>query len=550
MDRVTRTRRRWFARLCVATMLCVPAAARAQGFAGVLTFHNDNARTGQNLAETVLTPVNVNSSAFGKLLGCKVDGFVYAQPLYVPGVRIRGKRARNVVYLATEHDSVYAFDADSKRSCRPLWKHSFLSLRARITTVPSSLLHTVDLVPEVGITGTPVIDPSSGTLYVIAKTLERGVVMQHLHALDIRTGKEKFGGPVAIDSSIEVPGSGDGSAGGHVPFNATTQNQRSGLLLLGGVVYAAWAAHNDMGPYHGWVIGFDAHTLQVVRVFNTTPNGGLGGIWMSADGISSDAGGDLYMLTGNGTFDADLGGVDYGDSFLRLGPGAGTALDVVDYFTPWNQQDLSTNDLDLGSGGPLLIDAGGAHPHEIVSGGKDGTLYVIDRDSMGGFNTSSMSDPQIVQELVHQFGRIYCAPSYFNGAIYVSSGRVTSGGPPGAGALEAFTVNSDGTLSGTPSSAAAVAPFAFPAPTVSISANGATGGIVWALRNESYGDPHGHATLYAFDAGNLANELYDSDQAGTRDQCGAAVKFTVPTVANGRVYVGGQRAYTVYGPLP
>jgi hypothetical protein len=541
---------RWFARLFAALLLCAPAAAHAQGFAGVLTFHSDNSRTGQNLAETILTPANVNSSTFGKLLGCKVDGFVYAQPLYVPGVRIRGKRARNVVYLATEHDSVYAFDADSKRSCRPLWKRSFLNKRKRITTVPSTMLNTVDLVPEVGITGTPVIDPSSGTLYVVAKTLERGVVAQHLHALDLRTGKEKFGGPVAIDATIMVAGAGDGSASGQVPFDATTQNQRSGLLLSGGVVYIAWAAHNDHGPYHGWVIGFDAHTLQVVRVFNSTPNGGLGGVWMSADGISADASGNLYLLTGNGTFDADLGGVDYGDSFLRLGPGSGNALEVVDYFTPWNQQVLSAKDLDLGSGGALLIDAGGAHPHEIISGGKDGTLYVIDRDQMGGFNTSSMSDPQIVQELVHQFGPIYCAPSYFDGSIYLSSGQVNSGGPAGAGALEAYTILPDGTLSGTPSSVAAVASFRTPGPSVAISANGATGGIVWALRNESYGNPSGHATLYAFDARNLANELYDSDQAGTRDQCGAAVKFTVPIVAGGRVYVGGQRAYTVYGLLP
>jgi hypothetical protein len=549
MKRVSR-QIHWLAAVCVAVTFCVPAAARAQGFAGVLTFHNDNARTGQNLAETVLTPANVNSSTFGKLFGCKVDGFVYAQPLYVPGVRIRGKRARNVVYLATEHDTVYAFDADRKRRCRPLWKRSFISKRKRITTVPSTMLKTVDLVPEVGITGTPVIDPSSGTLYVVAKTLERGAVAQHLHALDIRTGKEKFGGPVAIDATITVAGGGDGSTSGQVPFDAATQNQRSGLLLSGGVVYVAWAAHNDKGPYHGWVIGFDAHTLQVVRVFNSTPNGGLGGIWMSADGIAADASGNLYLQTGNGTFDADVGGIDYGDSLLRLEPGAGNALDVVDYFTPWNQQDLAAHDLDLGSSGVLLIDAGGAHPHEIISGGKDGTLYVTDRDNLGGFNTSGTSDPQIVQELVHQFGPIYCAPSYFDGSIYVSSGPPSSGGPAGAGTLEAYAVLSDGTLSGTPSSVAAVAPFDKPAPSVSISANGATGGIVWALRNDSYGNPAGHATLYAFDAGNLANELYDSDQAGIRDLCGAAVKFTVPTVANGRVYVGGQQAYTVYGLLP
>jgi hypothetical protein len=549
MKRVS-PRIRWLAALSVVVALCAPAAARAQGFAGVLTFHNDNARTGRNLAETVLTPANVNSSTFGKLFGCKVDGYVYAQPLYVPGVRVRGKRARNVVYLATEHDSVYAFDADSKRRCRRLWKRKFLKKRKRITTVPSALLKTVDLVPEVGITGTPVIDPSSGTLYVVAKTLERGVIAQHLHALDIRTGKEKFGGPVAIDATIAVPGTGDGSAGGQVPFNAATQNQRSGLLLSGGVVYAAWAAHNDHGPYHGWVIGFDAHTLQVVRVFNTTPNGGLGGIWMSADGVSADASGNLYMLTGNGTFDADAGGIDYGDSFLRLGLGAGNVLDVLDYFTPWNQQDLFVNDLDLGSGGPLLVDAPGAHPHEIISGGKEGTLYVIDRDAMGGYNTASSSDPQIVQELVHQFGPIYCAPSYFDGSIYVSSGQVSSGGPADAGALEAYTMLSDGTLSTAPSSVAAVAPFRTPAPSASISANGSTGGIVWALRNESHGNPAGHATLYAFDASNLAHELYDSDQAGTRDLCGAAVKFTVPTIAGGRVYVGGQKAFTVYGLLP
>jgi hypothetical protein len=540
---------RSFALLCAGVLLGLAATARAQGFQGVLTFHNDNARTGQNVAETALTPANVNSSDFGKLFGCKVDGYVYAQPLYVPGVRIGGTRARNVIYIATEHDTVYAFDADRKRHCRPLWKRRFVNKRKKITTVPSTMLNTIDLVPEVGITGTPVIDPSSGTLYVVAKTLERGVVMQHLHALDITNGKEKLGGPLAIDAAITVAGSGDGSTGSAVPFDARTQNQRSGLLLSGGVVYVAWAAHNDNGPYHGWVIGFDAHTLQVATVFNSTPNGARGGIWMSADGVAADSSGNLYLLTGNGTFDAATGGIDYGDSIVKLGTGAGAALDVLDYFTPWNQQDLSANDLDLGSGGPLLIDAPGGYPHEMISGGKNGTLYVVDRDNMGGFNSTSSSDPQIVQELVNQFGPIYCAPGYFNGSVYISSGQVSSGGPPDAGALEAYSVLSDGTLSASPSSVAAVASFRTPAPSVSISANVASNAIVWALRNDSYANPNGHATLYAFDAGNLANELYDSDQAGARDACAAAVKFTVPTIAGGKVYVGGQQAFTVYGLL-
>jgi hypothetical protein len=532
---------RRLALIWLAILLFAPEAVRAQSFEGVLTYHNDNARTGQNLAETILTPSNVQLSQFGKLFGCQVDGFVYAQPLYVPRVKVRKKGTRNVVYVATEHDSVYAFDADKKRKCKPLWKHSFLNKRKKVTTVPPSALGgEPDLVPEVGITGTPVVDPSSGTLYVVAETLERGVVVQRIHALDIRTGKEKLGGPVSIDSSIAVPGNGAGSSAGQVPFDATTQNQRSGLLLSGGVVYVAWAAHNDIGPYHGWVIGFDAHTLHVVKVFNANPNGSDAGIWMGGGGIATDGAGSLYFLTGNGTFDLDTGGIDYGDSFVKLGSGAGTTLDVLDYFTPYDQQYLSDNDLDLGSGGVLLLpDQQGTHTHELIGGGKEGTLYVVDRDtgSMGGYNPAT---DNVVQELYHKFSYIFGTPSYFNGRIYLSSLGDT---------LDAYTVQ-DGLLSTSPDSSSQVGNFAFPPPTASISANGATDGIVWALRNESYMNPGAHATLYAFDATDLSNELYDSDQAGSRDQPGAAVKFTVPTIANGKVYVGGQKTLTVYGLLP
>jgi hypothetical protein len=511
--------------------LVVLAAAVASGTAraDVTTYHNDNARTGQNLGETILSPANVNSTGFGRLFRYGVDGYVYAQPLYLSGVNIPGKGVHDVVYVATEHDTVYAFDATTQKKGL-LWKTRLAVHGAR--PVKSREVGCDDLVPEIGITSTPVIDPVGGTIYVVAKTMERGQAKQRLHALDVATGAEKLGGPVEIAAS--VPGTGDGSDGTNVAFDPLREHQRAALTLSNGVVSIAWASHCDNGPYHGWVMGYDAGNLGQVSVANLTPDGGLGGVWQSGGGLAADAAGNLFAVTGNGTFDADVGGRDYGDSIVELSPGS---FDVADFFTPFNQADLQAADLDLGSGGALLLpDQPGAHPHLLVASGKEGTIYLVDRDAMGHFHSGD--DSQIVQVLPGAIGGSFDTPAYWNGFLYYG----------GTGDnLTAFEL-SGGSLSTSPV-ARSDDGFGFPGPTPVISANGNTNGIVWAIQRN---DPA--AVLFAFDAtpdlinGRLA-KLYDSTQAGRRDDAGKAVKFVPPLVAAGRVYVPAQKRVTVYGLL-
>jgi uncharacterized repeat protein (TIGR03806 family) len=507
--------------------------------ANVLTYHNDNARTGQNTNETVLTPFNVNTNTFGKLFTQAVDGYVYAQPLVMSGVNIPGQGLHDVVYVATEHDSVYAYDADSNTgSNTPLWQVSFINPSAGVTTLASSNIDCGDLVPEIGITSTPVIDPVSGTIYVEAKTQEMSnnvaYYMHRLHALDITTGAEKFGGPVLIQAA--VPGSGSGTDGtGHVPFVGLLQMNRPGLLLNHGVVYLAYASHCDIGAFHGWVIGYNAQTLTLSNAFNVTPNGSEGGIWQSGCGPAADTNGNIFCLTGNGTFDA----TDYGDSFIKLSTTNGLAL--VSYFTPYNQQDLSDGDLDLDSGGGMLLpDSVGsvAHPHLMVGAGKEGTVYLLDRDNMGGYNSGG--DSQIVQVMYGAIGTCFDTPAYFNKTIYYCGG---------GDYVRAFAI-SNGLIAITP---VAVSPtwLWWPGATPSVSANGTNNGIIWVIDSGHYNDPStGYAAiLHAYNATNVALELYNTTQAagGARDFPGAAVKFSTPTVVNGRVYVGAQYAFSVFG---
>src|SRR5262249_20447924 len=316
----------------------------------VSTYHNDNARLGLNAQEKQLTLANVNPNQFGKLFSQPVDGFVYAQPLYLPNVNIPGKGIHNVVYVATEHDSVYAFDADGNGGINghPLWASKFVDPAAGILTVLSQDVHCRDIYPEIGITGTPVIDTASATLYLVTKEKHNGhLFVQRLHALDVSTGTEKFGGPVDINAT--VPGTSDGSSGGQVAFDPLRNNQRPGLLLSNGYVYISWASHCDNGPYHGWVMAYDAHSLTQVAVWNATANGGLGGVWQAGGAPAADATGIVFLATGNGTFDADTGGLDFGDSLLKLGLPAGGQLPVLDYFTPADQADMNAQDADLGS---------------------------------------------------------------------------------------------------------------------------------------------------------------------------------------------------------
>jgi hypothetical protein len=514
---------------------CLLAAlVTAEAQVNVTTHHNDNARDGQNSSESTLTPANVNAVQFGRLFVQPLDGYAYAQPLYVWNLQIAGA-VHNVVFVATEHDSVYAFDADGNTGANatPLWHVSFINPAAGITTVNSqSDLSCSNISPEVGITGTPVIDLTSNTLYVVAKTKENGAFFQRLHALDLASGAEKFGGPIVVEAS--VPGTGDGNTGGQVAFDPLMNNQRPGLLLLNGMVYVSWASHCDHPPYHGWLMAYDAHSLQQVAVWNATPNGSDGGIWQSGAGPAADSSGNVFLATGNGTFDLSTAGPDAGDSILKFGPPSGASLPILDYFTPFNQLVLSQHDTDLGSGGVLLLPdqpPGSPHQHLLVEMGKQGSLYLVNRDSMGQFNSGG--DTQIVQWLPGILGGLWGTPAFWNNTLYL-------GGTNDALQAFSFNANNSGLLSTKPVSSSPETYF-YPGPTPSISANGNTNGILWAIGADS-----GLAVLHSYDASNLANELFNT--ADNPEQTpGPAVKFTTPTVANGKVYVGTQTQLAVYG---
>jgi hypothetical protein len=505
----------------------------------VLTYHNDSARSGQNLNETVLTPQNVNSSSFGKLFSVSVDGYVYTQPLYLANVTIPGGSVHNIVYVATEHDSVYAFDADAGA---PLWQVSFINPASGITTLTTTDVSCTAIQPEVGITGTPVIDPATGTLYVVARTKENGTFVQRLHALDVTTGTEKFGGPVLIQAS--VAGTGAGTVAGTVNFDPQLENQRAALLLQNGLVYIGWASLCDVTPFHGWLMAYDSQTLTQAGVLNTTPNGVDGGIWASGSGPAGD-GSLLFVATGNGSF--KVSSASYGSSILKLSEPSAGVFSILDYFTPNNYSILNAGDIDLGAGGVLLVDqpAGSPHEHLLFLCGKQGTLYVVDRDNLGEFNTGV---DLVVQSIAGVNPGSWSSPAWWNNTLYLGGSAEPS--PPDPDALRAFTFDPiAGMLSTTSTSQSAVV-FGYPSPTPSISANGATNGIVWAMQESNYQNNTGQAVLYAYDATNLGNLLYSSSQNAARDTAGLSVKFAVPTIANGKVYLPCRNAVTVFGLLP
>ncbi|HUI40935.1 MAG TPA: hypothetical protein VL523_03095, partial [Terriglobia bacterium] len=471
-----------------------------------------------------------NSAQFGKLFSYPVDGAIYAQPLYVQSVTIPDQGVHNVVYVATEHDSVYAFDADGKTTS-PLWHVSFID-PPEVTPIPYADTYSADIAPEVGITGTPVIDPVQGVLYVVANTAEGGGYAQRLHALDITTGAEMSGGPALLSAS--VPGTGDGSSGGTVSFNALRNGQRPALMLLNGIVYVAWASHGDADPYHGWLMGFDARTLKQVSAFNATPNGRRGGIWQSGGGPSADEAGNIYLMTGNGTFDASSGGLDYGDSFLKLSTPGG--LSVADYFTPFDQANRDATDADVGSGGTLVIpDQPLPHSHLLVGSDKEGFIFLLNRDDLGGFN--AQNNGQILQTVWSDGHQTYSTLAFWQNNIYIA-GRDDG--------LRQFPLT-DGQLSALPI-AKSSATFGSHGATPCVSANGAAGGIVW-VTDISLWHSAGAAVLHAFDATDVSHELYNSQQNAQRDQAGPAVKFVVPTVFNGKVYLGTASELDVYGIL-
>ena len=499
----------------------------------VTTYHNDNARTGQNLNETTLTPSNVNASSFGMLFVIATDGKVDAQPLYLPNLTISGQGSHNLLFVATEHGSVYGFDADTGTQ---LWHTSTLASGE----VPSDDRGCDQVTPEIGVTSTPVIDPTAGahgTIYVVAMSKDgSGNYHQRLHALDVTSGAEEFSGPKEIQASY--PGTGDNSSGGNVIFDPGQQLERPGLLLLNGVIYTSWGSHCDIRPYTGWVIGYDEKTLAQVTVLNVTPNGNEGSFWMSGTAPAADANGNIFALDANGVFDSTLNAQgfpsqgDYGNAFLKIAT-TNKQLAVADYFEMSNESAENSADEDLGSGGALVLpdltDGSGQTRHLAVGAGKDSNIYVVDRDSMGKFNPSANNIYQEIQSALA--GNVYSMPAFFNNTIYY--GAVGDN-------IKAFAI-SKAQLGSSPASQTANA-FPYPGSTPSVSANGAKNAILWAAENA---DP---AVLHAYDAGNLATELYNSNQAsGGRDHFGAGNKFITPMVINGKVYVGTTAGVGVFG---
>jgi hypothetical protein len=498
----------------------------------VLTDHNDIARTGQNLTESILTTSNVTSATFGKIGFYPVDGRVDAQPMYASNVTVPGKGTHNVLIIPTEHDSVYAFDADSGSI---LWQTSMLAGGE----TPSDPRDCGQVSPEIGVTATPVIDRTrgpNGAVYVVAMSKNGSTYYQRLHALDLALGTELLGGPVEVQASY--PGTGDNTDGTDVIFDPAQYKERVGLLLMNGMVYTGWASHCDIQPYTGWIIAYDASSLLQTSVLNVAPNGSEGALWASGAGLAADNSGNIYFLDANGDFDTSMNASgfpnngDFGNAFIKLSTSGGLA--VADYFEMFNQQQENSTDTDLGSGGALVLpdlsDGAGQTVHLAVGAGKDTNIYVVNRDAMGKFNPNSNN---IYAELALALpGGVYSMPAYFNRTVYYGA----VGNP-----IKAFTI-ANAKLSTAPAFQTSNT-FAYPGATPSISANGTSNAIVWAVENTN------PAVLHAYSATNL-NELYNSNQApGGRDQFGAGNKFITPTIVNGKVFVGTPNGVAVFGPL-
>jgi hypothetical protein len=551
---------------------------------GVTTYHNDTARDGINTREYGLTPTTVATATFGKLFSCTVDGAVYGQPLWVKGLTIGGG-VHNVIFVATQNDSAYAFDADAK-PCVTYWHVNLLDTLHGGTTGEKPITWDDvgycygDVYPQVGVTSTPVISTTANTIYLVSASEKNATnsgqcanttatFYHRLHALSLFTGSEEFNAPVTIVAS--VPGTGDGSVNGIVSFNSQLEHQRASLALYANKIFLGFASHEDATPYHGWLLGYQASDVQnQIAVFNSTPNGlngADGGFWAGGGAPAIDSGGDVYVATGNGVFDEapPPPDNDYGDSVLRLHSMTGSTpngknLTVAGWFTPFDQLTLAENDTDLGSGSPVLLPTQtttGLPPNLLVQVGKDGNVYLIDRDAMGQYNASN--NDQIVQSFTGTSNGLWGMPALWHNNLYIG-GQNDS--------LRQFVFDpGTGQFTASVSSLSSHV-FGYPGTTPSVSSNAGANGIVWTIDASLYGyaNPNtnvncsvvpvpaacsGPAVLHAYDASNLAIEYWNSSMAAnSRDQAGAAVKFVPPTVANGKVYVATRTAIFVYGLLP
>ncbi len=500
----------------------------------ISTYRTDNARTGVNALETKLTPANVNAVSFGRRAAIAVQGDVYAQPLYISNVTTADGTTRNLVIVATQHDQVYAIDTSTQAI---VWQRSFLDSGGLVTPVPADDVSCGDIPNEIGITGTPVLDPASERLYVVVRTKEtlngQASYYQRIHALSLVNGSD-----VLPATEITTP-QNTGNQFGSAHFDALRNNQRSALLLANGQVYVSWASHCDAGDYQGWVMAFDEQTLQLTSAWTPSPGGILGGIWMSGGGPAADENGEVYVAVGNGGSDAMTGGSNYGDSVVRLHPDEQN-LSVTDYFIPFDYQKLFNDDLDLGSGGPVLLptQTGAAHPHLLVTSGKDSTVYLLDRDNLGKWHADE--DSQILQSFFGNAYGSFATPAVWNNTVYFGFTDAS---------LEAFAYDPvQEQINPTPTSTSGSIFLGYPGASPVVSANASANAILWILQTDQF-HSGGPAILRAFDPANLANEFYDSNMSPDRDSAGAAIRFTVPVVADGQVFVAGHNEIDIYGLL-
>ena len=531
-----------------ALLSCWPVAsllAQTPTPVTVPTWRYDLTHQGQNTNETALTPANVNVNSFGKLFSLATDGDMYAQPLYVPGLKMSDGLVHNVLFVASEHDSVYAFDADSNGgvNANPIWHITLLDQAhgagSGATTVPKGDIASNDIIPEIGITGTPVINPATNTMYVVGATKENGVYFLRLHALNIINGEEQANSPVAIEAT--VTGTGNGSSGGKLTFSPLWQNQRSALTYYNGYLYIAFSSHGDNGPWHGWLFSYNGTTLAQTAVVCTSANGFGDGIWMAGEAMPIDGdapGGRMFLTTGNGTYSAYPpfdGSVAFGDSTVDFNLSNG-GLQATDAFTPFNQATLSNSDLDQGSGGILMLpDQQGSYPHILLQVGKEGRILVLNRDHLGGYATGVSSNTNALQDIPGEVGGLWSTPAYWNGNVYMWASQDVP---------KLFQINT-GVLGTTPASQSTISS-SFPGASFSISSNGAQDGIAWAVRTDQY-PTNGPAVLYAWDANDLTNTIYESDTNSARDGVGQANKFAIPVVTNGKLYLNAQFQVDVYG---